>query len=147
MTADTVRELRDDGERRDVFPIVRQLRTHLTEDRYIELLEEMRSEGYRLFALSHAAEVVAVCGVGIKTNFYYGRHAFVYDLVTDEDHQSRGYGSQLLDHVEQWATNRDCEYVALESGLWRDRAHAFYEERGYERYCYSFRKELSDDTR
>lgn len=138
-----VRELETIDDVRRVFPILNELRDHLDEEQYVELYEEMAAEGYTVFACYADADPVAVAGVKITTNFYLGRHAYVYDLVTTERERSKGYGEHLLSFVHEWAAERDCEAVELESGLWRDEAHEFYERVGYEKYCYSFTYDLS----
>jgi len=45
--------------------------------------------GYQLFAGYVNDEPIAVAGVTISTNFYLGRHAYVYDLVVDENNRSK----------------------------------------------------------
>lgn len=138
-----VREVETDAERAEVFPVLAELRSHLDREAFESLYEEMAAEGYRLFAGYDDGEPVAVAGVTVSTNFYLGRHAYVYDLVTASDHRSRGYGKQLLEFVHEWAADQGCAAVELESGLWREDAHRFYEETmGYERYCYSFKYDL-----
>lgn len=129
-------------ERAAVFPILQQLRDHLDHESFETLYEPMADEGYRLFAGYVDDEPVAVAGVTISTNFYLGRHAYVYDLVVDENNRSEGYGSELLEYVHEWAADNDCSAVELESGLWRDDAHQFYLDLGYEKYCYSFKYEI-----
>ena len=144
MSPAAIRELTTETERREAFPILVQLRDHLDRDSYLDLLEEMRDEGYRLFARYVDGEPVAVAGVKIATNFYLGRHAYVYDLVTDEDERSTGHGERLLEFVHEWAAENDCKAVELESGQWRTDAHRFYTERmGYKEYCTSFVYDLS----
>jgi len=71
----------------------------------------MREEGTdRLFARYVDGEPVAVAGVKIATNFYLGRHVYVYDLVTDEDERSKGHGERLLlSFVHEWAAENDCD--------------------------------------
>ncbi|WP_226007048.1 GNAT family N-acetyltransferase [Natrinema salinisoli] len=139
MSSTDIRELTTESERREAFPVLVQLRDHLDAESYLALFEEMREEGYRMFARYVDDEPVAVAGVKIATNFYLGRHVYVYDLVTDEDHRSEGYGQQLLEFVHDWAAENDCEAVELESGQWREDAHRFYTEKmGYEEYCTSF---------
>lgn len=144
----TVRELTSETDVREAFPVLRELRSHLEPDEMEELYEQMREEGYRLFGRYDADdELVAVAGMTLGTNFYLRRHVFVHDLVTTEDRRSEGHGAALLAHVHAWAADRDCETVELESGLWREEAHRFYEELDYEKYCYSFKYELTGDER
>ncbi|SER38792.1 GNAT family N-acetyltransferase [Natrinema salaciae] len=144
MPPTDIRELTTESEGQAAFPILVQLRDHLDRESYADLLEEMRAEGYRLFARYVDDDPVAVAGVKIATNFYLGRHAYVYDLVTDEAERSTGHGERLLEFVHEWAAENGCEAVELESGLWREDAHRFYTERmGYEKYCYSFVYDLS----
>lgn len=141
MVETDVRELTTEAEWRAAFPVLRELRDHLTEETYLGYLREMCEEGYRLFALYEGDDVIAVAGAGIRTNFYNGRHLFVYDLVTRPERRSEGHGSRLMRFLDEWARERDCESLTLESGLWREDAHRFYEDRlGMDRYCYTFRK-------
>ena len=125
------------------FPVLKQLRTELTEHTYLDLLREMKREGYQLFALLINNQIVSLAGIGIRTNFYNGRHVYIYDLITDSSHRSFGYGNKLLSYIHHWALENGAEYVALESGLQRIDAHRFYEEKlDYEKWCYSFRRAL-----
>ncbi|WP_129114240.1 GNAT family N-acetyltransferase [Halegenticoccus tardaugens] len=149
MTETEIRELKTEPEWRAAFPVMRQLRTHLDADEFVSLVRGMRGDGYRLFALAAEGddagdrEVVALVGVGISTNMYHGRHAWVYELVTDADHRSKGYGGRLLSFVEEWAAKEGCERLALSSGLQRADAHRFYEERAeMDRASYVFTKPL-----
>ncbi|MDA8352573.1 MAG: GNAT family N-acetyltransferase [Firmicutes bacterium] len=138
-----IRELISEAEWRQAYPIMKELRTHLDESGFVEMVKVMQGEGYRLFALETEGEVVAVAGVAIRMNLYYGRHCFVYDLVTRSDLRSRGYGEELLSFLHEWGRQRDCRLVALTSNLTRQDAHRFYEEKmDYRRVSYVFRKDL-----
>lgn len=125
------------------FPVMKQLRTDITEHTYLNLLNEMRKEGYRLFAFSINKQIVSLAGFCIRTNFYNKRHIYIYDLITDSSHRSKGYGEKLLRYIHQWSLENGAEFVALESGLQRTEAHRFYEEKfDYDKWCYSFRRIL-----
>ncbi|KQL35363.1 GNAT family N-acetyltransferase [Psychrobacillus sp. FJAT-21963] len=127
----------------EAFQVMKQLRTELTEDTYLELLQEMKKDGYTLYALYENNKIVSLAGFSWRTNFYNKRHIFIYDLVTDYEHRSFGYGEKLLYYIHNWAKENGAEYVALESGIQRNNAHRFYEEKlDYEKWCYSFRKSL-----
>jgi GNAT superfamily N-acetyltransferase len=138
-----IKELVEEKEWLEAFPVMNELRTHLNESTYLEILHSMREEGYKLFALYHNEQVVAVTGVAIRTNFYYGKHVFVYELVTQSSQRSKGYGEKLLSYIHQYAIDNGCGIVTLESALFRSDAHRFYETKmGYEKFCYSFKKVL-----
>lgn len=143
MATVAIRELTTEEAWRQAFPVMRELRPHLDEAAYLDYLREMREQGYTLFGLYCGEELVAVAGVIRLTNLYYGRHVWVYDLVTREDRRSRGFGEALLRHIHEWARKHGCGVVALSSGLQRARAHRFYEEKmGYEKTSYVFKKTL-----
>ncbi len=143
-----ITELRSESEFREAFPVMRELHDALDEERYAELLAEMIPAGYRLFAVREAGSIVALAGVQVLTNLYYGRHVYVYDLVATADARSKGYGEKLLSHVEELGRREGCGYVALACGRERTQALRFYEERmGYERPGYSMRKSLDQDRR
>jgi len=138
-----IRELESKREWLDAFPLVKQLRTHLDEAQYLEYLEQMTADGYRLFGLFADGDLAALAGADILTNMYYGRHLWVFELVTDPDHRSKGFGRQLFEHLVGWAEDRGCERIALSSGLQRERAHRFYEDHvEMDRASYVFTREL-----
>jgi GNAT superfamily N-acetyltransferase len=138
-----VREYETKEEWLRAFPVLNELRTHLTAETFLEQYEKMRKEGYRLLGLEVDGHVTAVAGINILTNFYNNRFLFVYDLVTTASERSKGYGEQLLHYVHQLAREQGCSYVTLESALHRLEAHRFYEEKmRYSKFCYSFRHTL-----
>jgi GNAT superfamily N-acetyltransferase len=68
---------------------------------------------------------------------------YVYDLITDAEHRSQGYGLELLEFVMGWGKDNDCETVTLSSGLQRTDAHRFHEERvGMDRVSYIFTRSI-----
>jgi GNAT superfamily N-acetyltransferase len=127
---------------RRAWPVMSELRGHLSEERWIELTDVMVADGYRLLSLQDdAGAIQALAGIRVTTNLYYGRHVWVYDLVTTGGARSRGHGQMLLGAVEGLAVAEGCEVVALSSALYRTDAHRFYEERmGYDKPGYCFTK-------
>ncbi|WP_213371691.1 hypothetical protein [Mesobacillus boroniphilus] len=71
-----------------------QLRTELTQKTYLELLEEMRKDGYSLYALYKDYRIVSLAGLSWRVNFYYKRHVFIYELITDSAYRSSGFGEK-----------------------------------------------------
>lgn len=137
-------ELRTLVEWRKAFPIISQLRPHLTEETYRAHTVQMIKEGYRAFVIEENGEIRAYAGVIMQTNLVYGRHVWVHDLVTDEKERSKGYGKELLSFIEEWAGKNQCEVVALQSGFQRTEAHRFYSDKmNYDKTSFVFKKELS----
>ena len=125
------------------FPLISQLRSGLSLAQCKALVEEMKATGYRIFCLFAADKMVAYAGFAKQANLYYGSYVWVYDLVTDEAERGRGYGAQLLSHVETWARAQGVSAVVLSSGLKRERAHKFYEKSmEYDIVSYVFKKNL-----
>lgn len=139
-----VKELESPKEMLEAFPVMNQLRTHLDEKTYLDLVIEAKEKDmYRLFALFDQGEIVAVIGFKLMITLYYGRFVWVCDLVTDQTKRSNGYGERLLSYVHEWAEDHEYRSVALSSGLQRTDAHRFYEEKmGYDKVSYVFKKNI-----
>ena len=70
--------------------------------------------------------------------------AEVNGLIVAEGQRSAGAGAKLLEAAEEWARRRGCRGMNVRSNVIRERAHKFYERRGYEHYKTqkAFRKTL-----
>lgn len=138
-----IAELQTEDEFREAFPVMHELRPHLTEESFLSITSDMVWDGYRLFAGRQNGRIVALAGVAVCLNLYHGRHLWVYDLVTTASARSQGLGQQLLQWLEELARSERCERLALCSGVQRKDAHRFYEEKmGYERASYLYVKQL-----
>lgn len=132
----------------EAVPLLRQLWTDADD----EFVRSWRDEDdYRLFGLYESdgdgpgeadRTLVAVVGVSIQRVLHHARHAWIHDLVVDETRRGEGHGTTLLEFVEDWARERDCEYVALANRLENEAALSFYEGNGLERWGYVLEREL-----
>jgi GNAT superfamily N-acetyltransferase len=124
------------------YPVVKQLRTHLSLEEYVACVKAMLPNGYRAVCLFEGDTVAAYAGFSRQLNLYYGDHVWVYDLVTDKEKRGMGYGKALLGYIEQWVKDNSLNCIALSSGLQRKEAHRFYENgMGYCKTSYVFKKE------
>jgi len=142
----TIKELHSKNEILEAYPVMKQLRAHLDENTYLELvLEAKEIDRYKMFALFDRDKVVAVTGFKPMTTLYYGRFVWVCDLITDHNYRSKGYGDKLLSSVHNWAKENNFESVALSSGLQRTDAHRFYTEKmKYDKVSYVFKASLDN---
>ncbi|MBS4198539.1 GNAT family N-acetyltransferase [Bacillus sp. FJAT-49732] len=140
-----IRELESTEDIVSAFQVMKHLRTHLDEESYIAIVRQAQEkENYRLAAYyDHNGKIVAVVGFMPMITLYYGHYIWVCDLVTSPKERSKGYGEQLLSYVHDWAKANGYEKVALSSGLQREDAHRFYEEKmKYDKVSYVFLKNV-----
>jgi GNAT superfamily N-acetyltransferase len=108
------------------YGVMSHLRPHVAEPEFVPRVQAQQTQGYRLAYLEHRGEVVAVAGFRMMDMLATGRTMYVDDLVTDESRRSRGYGKAMLDWLQAHAREQDCETFSLDSGTFRQEAHAFY---------------------
>ena len=125
------------------FDVMRQLRPHLTRERYVPYVRDlMASDDFRLAFLADDGEVRAVAGYRLMNTLYCGRLLYVDDLVTDERVRSRGYGARMLDWLKEQGRQKGCAELQLISRVSREDAHRFYFRHGLGIECFHFRVKL-----
>jgi GNAT superfamily N-acetyltransferase len=72
--------------------------------------------------------------------------AWVPDLVVSERARGNGVGRALLEAAEELARERGCWGMSLESAVWREGSHAFYERVGWRPTGLSFTRPLAADV-
>lgn len=139
-----IKHLKSQQEWLEAFPVMRQLRPHLEEQSYLELVEEaVQKESYHMAALYEEDQIAAVVGYQPMITLYNGRAIWVCDLVTDSENRSKGHGAALMSFVEEWAKENGYGIVSLSSGVQRLDAHRFYEDKmDYDKVSYVYLKKL-----
>ena len=121
------------------WPVMRQLRPHLSEADYVATVDRMRAtDGFRLAAAVQDGVVRAVAGFRRLEMLYCGVILSVDDLVVDDAVRSAGFGKRLLDWLKTEARATGCGQVHLDSRLIRTDAHRFYLREGFETLGYHF---------
>lgn len=139
-----IKELKIEKEWKEAFPVMKQLRTHLNEEQFVELVREAaEKESYKIAALYDNEKIVAATGFMPMITLYNGKFIWVCDLVTDSESRSKGYGEALLNYVHSWSKENGYDIVSLSSGLQRIDAHRFYENKmNYDKVSYVFLKRI-----
>jgi GNAT superfamily N-acetyltransferase len=129
----------------DCFPVMVQLRPHLTPEIFLQQVHKLMEDGYRLVVLRDDNDVRSVAGVRTLENLAFGRLLYVDDLVTDENSQSRGHGTKLFEWLIDFARLNDCRQLHLDSGVQRFGAHRFYLAGGMKIAAHHFSMELEQN--
>lgn len=112
------------------FTVISELRSHLSLDSFMMLVERMQTNhGYRLAYLDDHG-VKAVAGIRIAEWLYTGKYLEIDDLITTSAERSKGYGGILFDWVKEYAREQQCIQLRLVSGVQRADAHRFYLNKG-----------------
>lgn len=127
---------------RAVYPVMRELRTELTEEDFNAIYAGEHPHGYRIAAVFDGDECRAAAGYRLMTNFVSGRHMYVDDLVTAEAWRSHGYGRLLNEFLVGVARRESCGSVQLDSATHRHKAHRFYFRERYTITAFHFARPL-----
>lgn len=92
----------------------------------------------RLLEIEHPFFVACVDGkvIGyihgeIYENTYCDTMINIMALSVDNDYKGQGAGRKLLETMEMWGRDHQYNMIRLNSGIEREKAHAFYEHCGY----------------
>jgi hypothetical protein len=130
--SDSVRRLHleSDADFDRAFPVMAQLRPHLTPESFRERVRRQMAQGYRLAALEAGGKIRSLGGYRLCDFLFCGRTLYVDDLVTDEASRSHRYGEKLFHWLREIAVTERCAELHLDSGVQRARAHRFYFRQG-----------------
>lgn len=147
-----VREITTDDGWDEAVPVLQQLWSHV-DDAFVSAWRD--EDDYRLFGLYESAgdtdggagdaddlALVAVAGVSIQRILHHERHLWIHDFVVDEARRGEGFGRELLDWLDEWARERDCEHVSLACWVQNDEGRAFYESQGLETWGHVMERDL-----
>lgn len=123
------------------WKVIYELRPHLEEASFLDLIREMIQEGYQLlFIEGDNGYAVAAIGFRYLQFTYNGKHFYIDDLSTLPEARGKGYGGALLDHVFDLARQKGYGVVTLDSGHQRFDAHRLYLNKGFTIASHHFSK-------
>lgn len=120
------------------YKVMSQLRPHLNEAGYVDLIQSMFKEGFRLIGLFEHGHCLGAMGFRVETRLVNGKMIYIDDLVIDEAGRSKGLGKQLLDWVKAEAKQLSVHHIFLDSGTHRHSAHKFYLREGFHIFGFNF---------
>ena len=124
--------------------ILLQLRPAFTLESIVQQIKRQQQEdGYLLASAEQDGEAIAAAGFVINRKLAWGKHIYVDDLVTDQNHRSTGAGKALLDWLKAYGRQQGCEQLHLDSGVQRFAAHRFYLREGFDITSHHFAVSLS----
>jgi GNAT superfamily N-acetyltransferase len=134
-----IRKIVSHADLKATYPVMTQLRTHLSEQEYVERAKRQQSKGgYIVAALEDEGQVRCVAGYRISECLSWGKFLYVDDLVSDQNARSKNYGKQMMDWLLAEARQNGCQELHLDSGVQRHAAHRFYLRERMDISCFHF---------
>jgi len=127
----------------EMFPVLLELRPHLTPESFAAVYAEGYPQGLRYTAAYDGDRCVGVAGWRVIATTVALRKLHVDDLVTTDDARSHGVGRALLSELARRAFEAGCSAIDLDSGVHRFDAHRFYHREGLTIAAHHFLKLLS----
>jgi GNAT superfamily N-acetyltransferase len=99
---------------------------------------------YWIYGYEAEGALQAIITVSFRWSLLYeGEAAIIEDLVVDEAHRGRGIGATLVSFAEERIiADGKAKAVEVNSDLHRVDTHDFWQERGYTKLAFQFRKEM-----
>lgn len=126
----------DEDAVRQCWCAFKELRPHLTEAEFLRRWRRQSEEGYRIVYLKSDIGVVAAAGFRILNTMAWGKIVYLDDLVALASEHGRGWGSCLLQWLQETARQNECNGgVHLDTGFHRFAAHKAYLRNGFRLNC------------
>jgi GNAT superfamily N-acetyltransferase len=126
------------------YPVIKELRPHLDFTQFLDIYECARAaDGYEIVACEVQGQIVAVMGYRFLWDFVRGKHVYVDDLVSAENHRSFGYGSELLKFAETIAKKAGCKALRLCTGIENELGIKFYDRNGWTKRAFAYVKKIN----
>lgn len=116
----------------ECFPVMRELRPHLTEKDFLPQVKRLAAKtGFQIAFLRAQGKIQAVAGFRISEWLAVeGKYLEIEDLIARENERSKGYGGELFDWLVAHGRENGCTHLRLVSNIVRRDAHRFYERKG-----------------
>lgn len=120
-----------DAELERIAGVLLQLRSAFDSPTLIAQIRRQMNAGYRIAYVEADGEVLCVAGFVVGLKLAWGNHIYVDDLVSAEQHRSRGAGAKMIAWLKSHARELGCNQLHLDSGVQRFAAHKFYLREGF----------------
>jgi ribosomal protein S18 acetylase RimI-like enzyme len=126
------------------LPIIQQLYTDFTLEKYESLLSEMLPINYKQVIVQENNETIGLAGFWIATKLWCGRYLELDNVIVHPNHRSKGVGKVITNYLIEKAINNDCTMAVLDVYTVNFAAQKFYMNHGFVPKGYHFVKDLKE---
>ncbi len=114
-----------------IAAILKQLRPQFSLKHIEKQIKKQMLNDYQIAYIEKDNEILCVAGFVIGEKLAWGKHVYVDDFVSNEEHRSYGAGRAMMKWIKKYAQDNNCQQLHLDSGVQRYMAHKFYLREGF----------------
>ena len=126
-----------------IVPLIQELNPELDKQTIERNQKEMFGiANYRCFGLFKSDHLIGVSSGWITVRHYSGKQMEIDNVIVTSGDQSKGYGKQFIEFIEQWSRDQECRTIELNTYVTNARSHKFYFDLGFKILGFHFYKSL-----
>jgi|TARA_R110000822_G_scaffold300413_1_gene423782 GNAT superfamily N-acetyltransferase len=126
-----------------ILPLMQEMGSfEVPENVLKERILEMATQSYECIGVYDAEILIGICGLWFQTRHYAGKSVEADHIIIDKAYRNKGLGDQLFSFIYEYATNKKCNWVELNTYVQNFPSHKFYYNQGFVIKGYHFVKEL-----
>tara|TARA_R100000306_G_scaffold40319_3_gene39611 strand:- start:4876 stop:5301 length:426 start_codon:yes stop_codon:yes gene_type:complete len=102
----------------------------------------MAQENYECLGIYDSEKLIGICGLWFQTRHYAGKNMELDHVYIDDVYRSKGVGKKLMEYVTEYAKEKKCNWLELNTYVHNFPSHKFYYNQGFVAKGYHFVKEL-----
>ncbi|WP_130733816.1 GNAT family N-acetyltransferase [Flavobacterium sp. J27] len=127
----------------EVSILLHQLNPDLEWTTIKERQEQMfQFPNYICFGLYLDNKLIGITCAWVMVRIYCGKQIEIDNVILDKSYHSKGYGAVLVEFIEKWAIENQCNTIELNTYVQNSRSHKFYFNQGYSILGYHFQKRI-----
>ncbi len=103
---------------------------------------EMASQSYECIGIYSSNHLIGICGLWYQTRHYAGKSVETDHIIIADEYRNKGIGDQLFKFIYNYALEKECKWVELNTYVSNYPSHKFYYNQGFVIKGYHFIKEL-----
>ncbi|WP_440874846.1 GNAT family N-acetyltransferase [Thalassotalea sp. PLHSN55] len=116
---------------RGIAEVLQQLRPQFSLSHIEKQIKKQMQNDYQIAYIEKEGQILCVAGFVVGEKLAWGKHVYVDDFVSNEEHRSYGAGRTMMKWLRAYAQEQGCQQMHLDSGVQRYMAHKFYLREGF----------------
>ena len=126
-----------------ILPLMQELGSYEVPEKILkERILEMSTQSYQCLGVYDDKTLIGIFGLWFQTRHYAGKSVEADHIIIDKAYRNKGIGDLLFTFIYEYAKNKNCNWVELNTYVQNFPSHKFYYNQGFVIKGYHFVKEL-----